>query len=287
MTGLPDFNYPIFNACAERWRKAGWTILNPAEHFEGRTDLERQLYMAADIKDLLKADGIALLKGWEGSKGALLEAAIAKELDLPFFDAESMAPIPTPHVAVVANVGTLESKIAAERGYQDPNIKDITTVYNAETEMLIVPISNRDGRLLQALIHIPTLEAGGYQFDGGPEWNRRLEARTAPQDLKAMTDKWVAFGTPDSISQEAHSLVYGDRNKAYGHPHDDYFRTSRLWEALLGLPEGTIGPYRAALMMALMKASRAAYQYKRDSLVDLAGYAECAHRIHRREVGEE
>lgn len=224
MTGMPDLNYPAFHAFAERWRKAGWTILNPAEHFEGRTDLERPLFMAADIEDLLSADGIAQLSGWETSRGARLEAAVAIELDLPFFNAETMAPIPMPNVAVVANVGTLEGKIAA---------------------------------------------------------------RTAPQDLKAMTDKWVAFGTPDSISQEAHSLVYGDRNKAYGHPYDDYKRTSGLWEALLGLEPGAIGPYRAALMMALMKASRAAYQYKRDSLVDLAGYAECAHRIHRREAGEE
>ena len=91
---------------------------------------------------------------------------------------------------------------------------------------------------------------------------------------------------PESTLQEAHRLVHGDRGAAYGHPYDDYSRTSRLWEALLGLQEGTIGPRKAALMMALMKASREINQHKRDNLVDLAGYAECAQMIAEREAGE-
>ena len=39
MTGLPEFNYPAFHEAARRWRAIGWDVINPAEHFEGRTDL--------------------------------------------------------------------------------------------------------------------------------------------------------------------------------------------------------------------------------------------------------
>src|SRR5690242_6385675 len=95
MTGVPGFNFPAFNAAAERWRKSGWTIINPAESFGGRTDLPREEYIREDIKNLLRAEGIALLSGWDQSKGALLEVSIAVELGLSFFSADSMAPIPT------------------------------------------------------------------------------------------------------------------------------------------------------------------------------------------------
>ena len=54
----------------------------------------------------------------------------------------------------------------------------------------------------------------------------------------------------ETILQEAQRLVYGDRQADYGHPHDDYARTARMWEAILGLPPGHIAPSIACLMMA-------------------------------------
>jgi hypothetical protein len=38
MTGIEDFNYPAFNAMAERLRAAGYEVKNPADHgtIEGR-----------------------------------------------------------------------------------------------------------------------------------------------------------------------------------------------------------------------------------------------------------
>ena len=75
---------------------------------------------------------------------------------------------------------------------------------------------------------------------------------------------------PESIAQEAHGLVHGDRNSTYGHPYDDYARTAGLWSAYLG---EEITPGQAAIMMALVKISRLRNSPKhRDSVVDLAGY---------------
>lgn len=94
--------------------------------------------------------------------------------------------------------------------------------------------------------------------------------------------------TPETILEEAQRLVYGDRQASYGHPYDDYARTARMWEAILGMPPLTISPRIACLMMAAVKISREVNRPKRDNLTDLAGYAACAHRCADRaeELGE-
>lgn len=89
--------------------------------------------------------------------------------------------------------------------------------------------------------------------------------------------------TTQTILEEAQSLVYGPRQGAYGHPHDDYSRTATMWEAILGLPAGTIAPSTACLMMAAVKISRQVNKPKRDNMVDLAGYAACAELCVERE----
>ena len=89
MTGMPEHNFPAFHAAAERFRKAGWDVANPAENFRGRTDLPRSAYLRADVALLAQCDAIALLPGWERSAGATLEAVLAAEIGLSFFDAFS------------------------------------------------------------------------------------------------------------------------------------------------------------------------------------------------------
>jgi|DewCreStandDraft_4_1066084.scaffolds.fasta_scaffold125784_2 hypothetical protein len=89
MTGMPEHNFPAFHAAAERFRKAGWHVANPAENFHGRTDLPRPAYLRADVALLAQCDAIALLPGWDRSEGATLEAVIAAEIGLAFFDAFS------------------------------------------------------------------------------------------------------------------------------------------------------------------------------------------------------
>jgi hypothetical protein len=80
----------------------------------------------------------------------------------------------------------------------------------------------------------------------------------------------------ESILTEAARLTRADRNKTYGHPLDDYMRTAALWTAYLGTH---IDYQQAMVCMMLVKISRLAHSPEhRDSIVDVAGYADCLAR---------
>ena len=81
MTGLPDLNFPAFNAAAASLRAMGFDVANPAE-INADPHAEWQQCMRADIKALCDCDVIALMPGWENSKGAHLEVHIAHRLGL-------------------------------------------------------------------------------------------------------------------------------------------------------------------------------------------------------------
>ena len=81
MTGLPEFNFPLFNSTAALLRAQGWHVENPAEHglVEGATWED---YLRYDIGRLATCSTVYLLPGWENSKGANLEVHIARTLGL-------------------------------------------------------------------------------------------------------------------------------------------------------------------------------------------------------------
>lgn len=83
MTGLPDCNYPAFHEAAAALRALGYTVINPAESFDGRTDLPRITYLRRAVTDVARADALAILPGWETSNGARLEVEIARQIGLP------------------------------------------------------------------------------------------------------------------------------------------------------------------------------------------------------------
>lgn len=80
MTGIPEFNFPAFNAAADKLRAEGWTVHNPADH--GAFDyLTWEDYMAYDLTKLGLCGAIYMLKGWQMSRGACLEQLIAQNLN--------------------------------------------------------------------------------------------------------------------------------------------------------------------------------------------------------------
>lgn len=86
MTGLPDFNYPLFEKVAQRLRDQGFEVRSPHEHFK---DIEHTpgehpwyYYMTLGIKLLVECTDIVMLENWWNSRGARFERHIAQELDM-------------------------------------------------------------------------------------------------------------------------------------------------------------------------------------------------------------
>jgi hypothetical protein len=81
MSGIPELNFPAFNAAAAQLRVDGYEVINPAEittdHGARWEDCLR-----LDIAQLVTCEAIALLPGWENSRGARLEEHIASELGM-------------------------------------------------------------------------------------------------------------------------------------------------------------------------------------------------------------
>lgn len=103
MTGLPDLNYPAFHAEATRLRAIGFRVENPAEN---QRQVDWQSYMRVAIAQLVKCDAIALLPGWQSSRGALIENGLAVSLGIPArLCAEFQAMIPDPDCWMCVGTG--------------------------------------------------------------------------------------------------------------------------------------------------------------------------------------
>ena len=103
MRGIPEFNFPVFYAAAAKLRAEGHFVFSPAEWDNERhgTDISKgnatgdeskaakdhgfnlREALAHDLAFICAdADAIALLPGWESSKGANAERATALALGL-------------------------------------------------------------------------------------------------------------------------------------------------------------------------------------------------------------
>ncbi len=102
MSGKVDFNYPEFNKVATNLRKTGFEVINPAE-LDGDHNEKWEYYLKRDIGELIKCDAVAVLGGWEDSKGANLEVYIAKSLKIPVINAYTILPVPELTICEEAN----------------------------------------------------------------------------------------------------------------------------------------------------------------------------------------
>lgn len=82
MTGIPDFNYPAFDAVAAELRSQGAEVVCPTELHDGDTGRGYEFYLRLGLKALLDCDEVVLLPGWGDSAGARLEAQIAVALGM-------------------------------------------------------------------------------------------------------------------------------------------------------------------------------------------------------------
>lgn len=190
MTGLPNFNFDNFNRVAKYLRALGYEVINPAENFNGKTDLPRDEYMREDIKNVMDANTIVVLDGWTESKGAVTEVRIAREIGLD--------------------------------------------IYNEEL--------NRINQFADRFVFEETV------FDKGKQ------------------------------------LVYGDRNKSYGHPGPNLHDTVDMFRVWVNRRYGMDVPFTAkdgAMFMQFVKIAREAHSTKEDNWIDGIGYWGCVERIEK------
>lgn len=91
MAGIDEHNFPAFFEAEERLRNAGWLVNNPASLQPGPSedlslDESWAWCLKRDIPFLLEAEEVALLPGWQNSRGAKLEVSIAVRLFMPTWD---------------------------------------------------------------------------------------------------------------------------------------------------------------------------------------------------------
>jgi hypothetical protein len=98
-----------------------------------------------------------------------------------------------------------------------------------------------------------------------------LEAVAKPKKEKLRMKSKV------SVLEEAQSIVYGDREKTYGHPAKNLKTIASMWTAYMNnMDDGnfSVTAKDVAAMMMLVKVARFANDPShRDNLVDVCGYA--------------
>lgn len=96
MTGLPQHNIPAFDAAAQDLRERGYDVVSPAElddqatraaalaSPDGRCKFDETWgdFLARDVKIIAdgRLEGIVVLPGWQGSRGARLETFVGNRL---------------------------------------------------------------------------------------------------------------------------------------------------------------------------------------------------------------
>lgn len=103
-----------------------------------------------------------------------------------------------------------------------------------------------------------------------------------PREYYIHNQNVPAVAPPENIADEALRIVYGDREKAYDDPNQNFRRIALMWTGTLDkkLRDGQcITPRDVALMFVQLKISREAFHPQHDNRVDMIGYTLCLQRI--------
>jgi hypothetical protein len=116
MTGVEDFNFPLFFETEEKLKELGYETLNPAKNdgADVKTATQNAIsaslsgatwssYMRRDLSNLCLSDAVCVLPNWKSSKGASLEVQVAQALGIPIYILKDG--VLTPRVTVIGISG--------------------------------------------------------------------------------------------------------------------------------------------------------------------------------------
>lgn len=86
MSGMPEHNFPAFNAEAARLRALGYDVVNPVD-VNPSPGTPWHVCLRNDLQALLTCDTLALLDGWMISQGAHLELHVAHRVGMRIVEA--------------------------------------------------------------------------------------------------------------------------------------------------------------------------------------------------------
>lgn len=95
MRNYPLWNFPAFEEGAKVLRAMGHDVISPAEHdiacgfdpcSETLDGFDLKAAFRWDLEQVMAADAVVCLPGWEKSKGATAEASVAVAIGTPVYE---------------------------------------------------------------------------------------------------------------------------------------------------------------------------------------------------------
>lgn len=128
-------------------------------------------------------------------------------------------------------------------------------------------------------------DTGGIGYADAVGQYRKDNPSPAPA-LEKLTEALNTEPRKESILDEAARIIYGDREKNYGHPGKNLEAIADLWDTylhragLITVQDLGVTPNHVCMMMILMKIARLLNAPDhRDSQVDIAGYVALMERV--------
>lgn len=291
MTGLPDFNRETFFKVATRLRAVGYLVMSPAEYDEATYGPDVLRSATGDPADAIakgfslndalafdlayicqQADGVALLEGWSGSKGAQLEKATAEALGKPVRPwqvwVEEITGVevkPDPPLKVPPYVA--EYRNAQETGFRKGdrvankfgNEGTVDQALDGVTRPIYVDWETGDSGWHEPE-DLTRVDDYGLRDQDYPPW---LDDNLVPLSFQSITRS--------DVLTKAEGLINGARDEEYGAALENFRQIGVAWGLDLDIP--AIDPWRVALMMSSLKHVRTRHNPKKaDSWIDGAGY---------------